>query len=693
MKLIGWILGVLGALVVLPIIALGIFVATFDMNKMKHDVLAQLNQKLGREVAINGKVGIEFKDGLAIDLNDVQISSPAGFASKDFAKIGSLKAALNWKALVRRELDVKSIYVADAAIHLQTNAAGKNNWDFKMEANNAAPVPLTGPAMIPAKQEITDEEVADAAKKEIENVMKGGKPDFTIKQVALNHLELKNTVIKMSDARTGKSQIVAFDQGLFAMPIAAPFTADAKGKYNDAAFDVNFAAEKGAVDLLSGRATPIDLKAKYMGEAYAVKGMFAHSPNAIQINNMQAQLKGMVWRGVLQVATGGAKPAITGDLQTDLLNLPALSSAKPVSAAAEQEEKLLATPIVAEKPAGADLSFLKAFNADLKLAIGQIIASPTLNLNKVNTQAVVGDGRLRLNNLVFTLLDTPYRGLVEIDGNAPRNPVTHVVLNGANINLVELAKAFNSKMPVDSHGDIATDIRLTGLDPQAMTNSLTGKIEVVLGPGTVDTGGADRMGVGLAKFLFPGGAVQNNPRISCAAMRFNAVNGVLNTNGMVVDTNAATIGGDGSINLGAQTVNLTLKPVPKGLKGSDLFVVPVRVSGPSASPSFMPDENAALNKATAILTGNRQPINTGVPQVEATGKGNACLVAINNPKPIMLTPPTAKEAVQQVKEQAKDVINLGKDIFKGGRDAAKGDKGSQDQAIDKLKQLKGIFGQ
>lgn len=693
MKLIGWILGIIGALVVLPILALGVFIATFDMNKVKHDVLAQLNEKLGREVSINGKVGIEFKDGLAIDLNDVQISSPPGYASREFAKIGTLQAALNWKALIRRELDVKSIYVADAAIHLQTNAAGKNNWDFKVGANAIDSDPVSGPRMIPAKDEISDEEVANAAKKEIENVMKGGKPDFTIKQVALNHLELKNTVINYSDARAGKAQTIAFARGLFAMPLNAPFTADSNGKYNGASFDVNFVAEKGAQDLLSGKATPIDLKAKYMGESYVVKGMFARSANSFELNGMQAQLKGMSWRGFMQVATGGAKPAITGDLQTDLLNLPALSNAKPVTAAAEQEERLLATPIVAEKAAGPDLSFLKTFNANLKLAIGQIIASPTLILNKVATQADVADGRLRLSNLVFTLLDTPYKGLVELDGNASKNPVMHVVLNGNNVNFAELAKSFGSKMPVDSRGDFSTDIRMTGLDPQAMTNSLGGKIEVVLGPGTVDTGGADQMAVGLAKFLFPGGAVQNNPRISCAAMRFNASGGVLNTNGMVVDTNAATIGGEGSINLGAQTINLTLKPVPKGLKGSDLFVVPVRVSGPSAKPSFMPDEGAALNKATAILTGSRQPINTGVPQVDETVKGNACLVALNNPKPIMLTPPTAKEAVQQVKEQAKEVIQLGKDVFKGGRDATKGDKGSQDQAIDKLKQLKGLFGQ
>jgi uncharacterized protein involved in outer membrane biogenesis len=693
MKLLRWIAGIVGIVILVPVIGIAVFMATFNAETLKKDLMAQLSQKIGRTVAINGDVGFALDDGLTISLNQVQIDNPQGFTTKEFVSIGNLQAAINWKAIVRREIDVKSVSIADANIQLITNAAGKNNWDMKL----ATRVPDAEPKLILAKAEISDEEVVDTARKEFGNLLEGKKPDFTIKRVALNSLELKNTLITQTDARSGKKQTVEFADGTFKMPLEGAFNADAKGKYNGATFDVDFSAEKGIQDLIAGKATPIDLKAVYMGEPYAVKAMFARSANSMELNNLEARVKEMDWTGVLHIATGGAKPAINGSLATAVLDLTKLAAKTALAKATLQPAaQIMATPrarlIVAAAPAP-DLTVLKMVNAEVKLAIGQFISSPTLTLDKVVTLAKISSGRLLLEGLTFDFLGTNYKGLIEVDGNSPKAMQTHVVLNGSNVDFAAVAKAFGSDMPLDSKGNVSADLRMSGFTPEAMTRSLGGKLELVLGAGTLDMAGADQTAVSLAKFLFPKGAVQDNPRVSCAAMRFNAANGVLNTNGMVIDSNMATVGGEGSIDLGMQTVNLVLKPVPKGLQGADLLVVPVRVSGPTAKPSFMPQEGAVLNKAAAILSGNRQPINTGVPKVEASTAGNDCLIALNNPKPIMITPPTAKEAVQQVKDQAKEVINLGKDVFKDSRDATKGDATKQEQVIDKLKQLKGIFGQ
>lgn len=694
MKVMRFVAGIVGLLVVIPVIAVGIFLATFDANAFKKDIMAQVSEKLGRQVTIDGAVKIDFTDGLSVNLKEVKVASPNGFAEKDFASVGDLYVFINWQALLNRAIEVKKLTLSDARFVLQTNAAGRNNWDLAPQKEAAVKE-----VVVKDNAEKSDN-IVEATKKELGKAVEERKSDFQIERVELSSIEIKNTSI-VQIAADGKKQEVVIETATFKIPVSGPFSAMAKGAYNTTPFAVDLEAERGINDLISGNATPIDLKADYAGQSYAARGLLARSEKDINLTNLEARLMGSEWTGNLHVETGGAKPAINGSLTTGKFDLT--SMAKPAQKAqAEGMPKPKATLIAAEVAPAPDLQVLNTLNADLKLAIGELVATPDLTLNKLATVVKIADGRLLLNDLSFTLLDTPYKGLVEVDGRN-RTPSVRVVMDAANVDLPLLAQKFKSKLPVSSRGDISADLRMNGLTPESMMASLGGKLEIALGEGTFDMGGADETAVNLVKFLFPQGAVQQKPNISCAALRFNAANGVLTTNGLVLESNFATVGGEGTIDLGGQNVDLLLRPVPKESKTASLIATPVRVSGPMAKPGFAPQQDALFQKVSGILRGSSGPVSTGVPQVKPVANGNACIAALNNPQPIMVTPPSAKEVLKDNVQQVKDRINQGKDSIKSLKDMFNGKgatnngtapatEGQQPAAQDTINKLKGLLG-
>ena len=83
-------------------------------------------------------------------------------------------------------------------------------------------------------------------------------------------------------------------------------------------------------------------------------------------------------------------------------------------------------------------------------------------------------------------------------------------------------------------------------------------------------------------------------QVHCFVARFDASHGVAAVRSLVFVSSLLTMDGDGSLNLGAETLDLRLRPQAK-LAGTGV-VVPVRVAGPFRSPSTTPDASAAVTQ-------------------------------------------------------------------------------------------------
>jgi uncharacterized protein involved in outer membrane biogenesis len=641
--------GLVAFVVVVPLIAVGIFFATFDEAAFRTQATKQVSEALGREVIVGGPVGLDFKDGIALSLKQVSIGNPSGFSEKTFAKADTLFVSLNWQALLERKVDVRKVALNDAEINLITNASGRNNWDF------------------PMGQQVTVSEEAKNGKPEanmIDEVKKAAQenraPDFSINSIALANLEINNTKVSQVDQQKNKKQEFFAKKVQLKIPASGSFQMEGEGLVNGAPLEMKLETKTSLREVKEGATIPLELHVSYNKQVVDLKGQFSFRGKTYRFNELEAKLLGNLFTGTVQADMSGNVPMITGNISTPELNLSKMQTAK----VSEETGKPLARPIAAAS--GPDLAVLKSFNSDLGFTTPKLVAGPTLSLENVNTQIRVSNGALMLDPLKMTYQGVPWTGLLAADSNAN----IRAALKATNVDYAALAQSFGSKSPVNSRGDITFDLNGRGLDAQAFMQTLAGKIEITSGPGDVELSGGNGFGGAIVKTLLPVSATEK-PKLTCVALRLNADGGLMKINGFVLDSNYATVGGEGSINLQNQTADLTLKPIPKGTTQvtSLTSAVPVRVSGPLNQLNYSPSTDAVAQKAVAGLLSPGQKINTGVPQVNATASGNPCLIALNNPQPIMLDPPKTEQIFKDVRDSVKDNY---KDIREVVKDPKKG---------------------
>lgn len=307
MRVIRVALLVLAGLVVLAAIGVGVLVATFNPNAYKPRIAAAVQAATGRELALNGPIGLTLLPRPGITLRDVVLANPPGFASPRMASVSKITLQLDLGALLHRRVLVRQLVIEHPDITLERNKAGVPNWQVSAHAKPGAPAPAQTPQPQPAQQ---------AA------------------QFAVLNAELRDGSVTYRDDRTGKAEVlsvphltvsaaspdapahVAADMALagtrFALradtgpltglgagdiwPVRANVTADgaglhvvldvtapaadksmdlaAKGTLRDTAFAAK--TQLGAPSLLSGTAPyPISLSAQAAGAQFAAQGKIA----------------------------------------------------------------------------------------------------------------------------------------------------------------------------------------------------------------------------------------------------------------------------------------------------------------------------------------------------------------------------------------------------------------------------------
>ncbi len=675
-KLIRLILGVVAFIVIVPVLLVGAFLVTFDFDNFKKEMAQQASVSLGRDIALNGPIGVSLTHGLAISVKDVSIGNPAGFKDKEFVKAGKVDIALNWQALSEHKIDIQHFIIEDANINLITNAAGENNWDIKpaksadvQAAATAKNEPATQPHTATVKSEGKTVEVKPS------NV----DTNFEIKRVDLNSIEVIKTTLHQKDERSGKQQNLEIKKATIKAPYNAALNIGAEGSYNKTPFTIEFTAPGGVQQLSDGKPAQIDLKADYAGQSYALKGTYTRGTKVQDIKNLQAKIMGMDFTGNLTLNQESEVPMITGNLSTPEATLPSTANA-PKSVQKKSRATIQSLVMVNKQPASTivasasapDFRALKAVNANIALNIGKLIFAEGKSLDNLKTTLNLSGGRLKLDNISATFLNVAYKGSLDFNPTGG-TPVTHVVLSGNNIDFTALAAAFNSKSPLSANGDLDIDITGQGMTADSFKHSLSGKIQMVAGKGAVDVGNSGAAGLNLIKMLYPKSTATEKQNINCGAIRFNASNGLLRSDGILFDSPIAAVAGEGTVDLVRDQANLLFRHAVKDQQAGSFLNVPIKATGPISNLAFMPEEKAVAEKVMSAINGGGSS-STGVPKVDANAKGNGCLAVLNDPHPVMIEQMKTQDAV-------KATINQAKDVIKG--------IGKPEDAVNKLK---GLFG-
>jgi AsmA protein len=326
---------------------------------------------------------------------------------------------------------------------------------------------------------------------------------------------------------------------------------------------------------------------------------------------------------------GFAAPAIDFDVDLDQLDVdrylaPAPAGAMQKTAAGGPEPRF-------------DLSGLRALRAGGALKIGSFKAN-NVKASKVQMAVKANSGRVVLDPVTADFYQGKLASAITINA-APETPTFAVRHRFNGISVGPLVKDLADSDILEGKGDVVADVTSRGDTVSALKKALNGSASLKLADGAlkgIDIAGSIR-GAKARLGTLRGEQTQaadSKARTDFSELTatFKIVNGVARNNDLDMKSPLLRVGGEGEINIGADSLNYLVKAsivgTSRGQGGREVedlrgVTVPVRVSGPLASPSYKLDfGRAATDTAKQRLTDELQKrLGGGAAKGDATQEG------------------------------------------------------------------------
>lgn len=315
----------------------------------------------------------------------------------------------------------------------------------------------------------------------------------------------------------------------------------------------------------------------------------------------QANLAGKVSDSNVKARVGIANfgnPSIQFDIELDQLDVDRYTGPKAADGAKQPEKPF-------------DLTGLRTLRATGSVRIGSLKVS-NLKATNVRLDIKAGGGKVDVSPLSANLYQGSMSGAVSVNA-APATPAFAVRQNLSGVSVGPLLKDLADNDTLEGRGSVALDVTTQGNTVSAIKKALNGNAGIKLADGAVkgiDVAGSIR-GAKSKLGVLKGEQTQKADKsqktdFSELTGTFNIRNGVASNNDLSLKSPLLRVGGEGAVDLGQDAVNYLVKATivatSKGQDGRDVsdlkgITVPVRVTGPLASPSYKLDFGAMVTDA------------------------------------------------------------------------------------------------
>lgn len=114
--------------IVFLLIALVVFIATFDANNYKSTIIEQVEKATSREFTIEGDINLSVFPWIGLKVEDAALGNESGFKEKQFAAIKQLDIKVNVLPLLRKEVEINTIRLHGLNVALEVAKDKTNNW-------------------------------------------------------------------------------------------------------------------------------------------------------------------------------------------------------------------------------------------------------------------------------------------------------------------------------------------------------------------------------------------------------------------------------------------------------------------------------------------------------------------------------------------------------------------------------------
>jgi uncharacterized protein involved in outer membrane biogenesis len=619
---------VFGGLIVVVAAGITIFVATFDPNSYKPQIIAAVQSATGRELTIGGRISLSLSLQPTLEMTEVSFSNPPGFSRPQMATLQRLQLQLALIPLLSKQIRINKLVLVKPDILLERTAQGQTNWQL-VPAVVAAATPSPTPPPPPPP----------------------GSAAAPPPSIALSSLRIEGGTLALRDA-TGKTTTLLLNKltATAASP-EAPVNLTLDASYNGA--PVTLSTDTGPLaGLLGGAGAPWPVKfaATIVGAKITADGTVAEpvsgrglaiavsadipdlaalSPlvgfELPPIKGIKAQLKvsdidGGAGYGITDLVLslpnadfngsasfhGGARPAFAANLSAKQIDLDALSNELSAGPAAPGQSPA-AAPGVAQTvtPTGRSghlipdtklpVEALRQADGDIQLAVDDLRTGGQ-DYKAIKLHAVDKGGHLTLDPVAVDVPGGQLNAKLTLDAN-PTPPTMTFSLQAPSLALQTVLKSLGKPGYASGTLELRADLSGTGDTPHAIAASLNGPIGIAVPKGSIDSkllGGMMSQLVQQTE-LNKLANVAGMSTLNCFALRIDATHGVGTVSALQLDTSTISMTGGGTVNFGTETLNLHLKPTI-GVAGTNI-ATPVIVRGSITNPSIEPD-------AVGTVTGN-----------------------------------------------------------------------------------------
>jgi uncharacterized protein involved in outer membrane biogenesis len=376
---------------------------------------------------------------------------------------------------------------------------------------------------------------------------------------------------------------------------------------------------------LGGITANVTFKGANLADLYYLTGLvLPHSPpyrfsakltrdDAVYtLNDINGTVGNSDLHGNLKADVTSGRPYLKGDLSSrsvSFVDLGALFGGGPTGAKLQQAAaKAGIAPAEAQ---AAQTQQTQYFLPDLPLEVDRVrqmdadvtyhadkVVSETFPLRRLDLTLKLDRGLLTLDPVSMSLSQGKLAGSAAIDA---RNnvPAVDVDLRFRDINLQQFVPATNGQSPIEGVLEARAKLHGTGKSVHKAAATANGTVTAVVPRGAVRKQFVELLGIDLDQALFLSGS-DDQTNVRCAVADFSAKDGTLSARHIVFDTESVNVNGGGTINLGDETLNMTVQGAPKSIRLVRLHA-PITITGSLSKPSIGIKPAGAIAQAGAAI--------------------------------------------------------------------------------------------
>jgi len=657
-------IAVAGALIALLVVA-AIALASYDWNKARPWLNEKISEAIDRPFEIRGALSLTWQQQARGDAGrtwrdylplpqlvarDVHIGNPQGMkVPAEMASVSQFAFAIDPFGLLHNRITVPVLRFDQPALLLQRDADGHNNWTFKRDDQpsrwklDVRRVVFTKGAVhyIDAMTHVDASANVDTiagdqtygvawtlrGKWNAQDIRGGGKAGavLSLQQGApfplTASLDVGGTSIAVTGTLSNPATLAAFDMRL---KVSAP----------------SMARLYGLTGVLLPETPPFSTEGHLTGTQDADHGHWVYDQFTGRVGSSDIA-------GKLDYKSGRTRPLLTGAVTSQLLQVADLgpligadsNASKQARGAEEVQPGNKVLPVETFRT-----ERWTALDADVGFRAKQIKREHNLPIHNLDTVIRMKDGVLSLTPMDFDIAGGRFTSNVMLDGSGKINAHAIRAELKAGARHLQLKQLFPKLDGMQGTvGEVNADISLsaTGNSVAGLLGASNGELKGVINEGSVSKLLLEEMGLNIGSVVLTKMVGDKQVKLNCMVTDFAVKDGLMRSRLFVVDTSEARIDIAGTVNLGNEKLDLTLKPDAKSMRVISLRA-PIYVRGSFKDPDVSVDKGVlALRAGGALALAVVAPVAAILPLINTAGdEGSGCkaLLAQMGGKPVAPAP-------------------------------------------------------